>query len=234
MENNFDDMVEATPADLATPKTEQSPALPLDLTDPGNVDDFLNRILERHPMVEVTPDIIIMQTPDNKPPPRYPLLCQRLANNTPIVDTPEEPILVPQTLLQSLQKISKNHSKRLLTNRHRDLKINTWYIKYKLHRLEAAIETELMAGQETPELLASMFMRQELEQFCASQQAKLITKLSQDCCTSFRNQNHKQILAHVYLLVTNYVADNCSQTLLSKLFVTMGRANQQNMFLSKN
>ena len=61
--------------------------------------------------------------------------------------------------------------------------------------MEAAIETEPMAGQETPDLLASMFMRQELEQFCTSQQNKLITKLSYGCHPAARIQNHKLILA---------------------------------------
>ncbi len=33
----------------------------------------------------------------------------------PIIDTPDETIVVPLTLLQGLQKIAKNHSKRLMT-----------------------------------------------------------------------------------------------------------------------
>jgi len=60
--------------------------------------------------------------------------------------------------------------------------------------MEAAIETELMAGQETPKLLASMFIRQELEQYCTSQ-TKLITKLSHGYHPAARIQNHKLILA---------------------------------------
>jgi len=158
MEDNSDEMVEATPTDLANSNDEQTPALPLDLTDTCNVEDFLNKGSTPPPMVEATPEIIITQTPENQPPPRYPLLRQRLNNKIPQIVTPEEPVLVPQTLFQSLQKIRKNHCKCLLNNWHRELKLSNRYIKYKLHRLEAAIEAELMAGQETPELLASMFM----------------------------------------------------------------------------
>ncbi len=44
----------------------------------------------------------------------------------------------------------------------RELKHNIRWTKYKLARMEAAIETELMAGQETPELLASMLIRQNM------------------------------------------------------------------------
>jgi len=193
--DNAEDIAEAAPEDLTTPNKDQGPAQPLDLANPIKVEAFLNKISEPRPMIEVTPEIIIVKTPHNQPPAGYPVLRQRLTNKAPIIDTPDKPIVVPQTLLQGLQKIAKNHSKRILTCKHRDLKNNIRYIKYKLARMEAAIESELMAGQETPELLASMFMRQELEQFCASQQSKLISKLSQDCYPAIRIQNHKLILA---------------------------------------
>jgi len=192
---NTDDIAEADPINLTTPNKDQGPAQPVDLSKPIKVEAFLNKISNPHPTVEVTPEIIEVKTPVNRPPAGYPVLRQRLASKPPIIDTPEETIVVPLTLLQGLQKIAKNHSKRLMTCPHRELKHNIRWIKYKLARMEAAIETELMAGQETPELLASMFMRQELEQFCTSQQNKLITKLSHGCHPAARIQNHKLILA---------------------------------------
>jgi len=108
----------------------------------------------------------------------------------------------PVSVIKTITQIGRSHNKLLSSNsRLKKWKNNNRYLVLKLQQLETAIETELLRGYHSNDMLASLILRIELEQFIKKQQGRFLFKLQSQCIPSKGDLNHQQIFAETVHLM---------------------------------